>query len=425
MKEPELDIGEGRQTTACRFLRTLSPCKAFAICVFFGIFCSALYYFCNPYKGFEELFFSGGSDLFMDFFNSVRDAAQFSGVYTERSVIYPPLANLLFLIFSRFLPASYTETSFEDRHSWRVIPTAYLLIFLYSMALLMALYLLLRENTREHGRRVTLFPMAAVFSLPVLYAVERGNVILLSAILTLAFAATYDSESRVLRELGLICLAAAFGLKLYPALFGWVLIADKRYREAARCVGYGLLFLLIPSFFFGGPVCLWEMLQNVLRFSDVGSVTHTDNFTTYTAWVLGVSPKLLSAVFYAWCAICAVAWLVSPFLFRGEKRWKCFLTGAVFILTVPSLTSPYGVVFLLIPLLLLTRGAKTDSFPDPLFAAFMILPFVPIPNFRQYSSVTITAYLATGFLSVFLVAEIVVLLIRKKTNRRGTAVADA
>ncbi len=421
MKEPELETGAGRESAVRRFIRTLTPCKAFVICVFLGISCCALYYFRQPDKSFADLFFHSGDDLFMDFFNSVRDAAQHAGVYTDRSVIYPPLANLLFLIFSGFLPESYNNTPFEDRQQWRNVPAAYLMIFLYSVALLMALYILLRENTRDHGRRVILFPLAAVFSIPVIYAVERGNSILLSAILTLAFAVTYESENRVLRELGLICLAAAFGLKLYPALFGWVLIADKRYREAGRCVGYGVLLLLIPSFFFGGPVCLWRMVQNVLRFSNVGSVTHTSNFTTYTAWLLGVSPKLLSAVFHIWCGVTAIAFLASPFLFCGERRWKYFLTGAALILTVPSLTSPYSVVFLLIPLLLLTYEKKPTSRWDPVCVAFLILPFVPIPNIGKNSTVTITAYLATGFLSVLLVAEAVVLFIRKMRNGRGNA----
>lgn len=419
MEGSELDSGSSRQGAVRRFIRTLTPCKAFAIFVFLGIFSCVLYYFLNAEKGFEQLFFSSGNDLFMDFFNSVRDAAQFSGVYTERGVIYPPLANLLFLIFSRFLPESYLGTSFDDRHLWREIPGAYLLIFLYTLVLLTALYILLRENTRESGRRAIFFSLAAVFSFPVIFAVERGNIILLSAILVLVFVATYDSESRTQRELGLICLAAAFGLKLYPALFGWVLIADKRYREAARCVCYGVLFLLIPSFFFGGPVCIWYMVRNVLRFSDVGGAAGTVNFTTYTAWLLGVSPKLLSAVFYAWCLVCVGAWLASPFVFRGENRWKCLLTGAVLILTVPSLTSPYGATFLLIPLLLLTFVKKQISVWDRICAAWMMLPFIPLPNIGNDSVNMITTYLATGFLSVFLTGEIVLLLIRKK--RGGTA----
>ena len=39
-----------------------------------------------------------GDDFLMDFYNSVRDVAQGTGVYTERHVIYPPMANLVMLL---------------------------------------------------------------------------------------------------------------------------------------------------------------------------------------------------------------------------------------------------------------------------------------------------------------------------------------
>ena len=42
---------------------------------------------------FIGVFFLNGEDLFMDFLNSLRDVSHGVGVYTERHVIYPPLAN--------------------------------------------------------------------------------------------------------------------------------------------------------------------------------------------------------------------------------------------------------------------------------------------------------------------------------------------
>lgn len=425
MNGPELEWNEKQKKGGLKSaFRELTPGKLFAFCVLFGAAWCVLYYFFNPNAGFEKLFFRSGEDMFMDFFNSVRDAAQFARVYTERRVIYPPLANLLFLIFSRFLPASYTDTAFAERLRWREVPAAYLLIFLYSAAMLLALYVLLRDSARTRGTFEVLFPLAAVFSFPAVYAVERGNIILLSAILTLFFAATYQSENRMHRELGLICLAAAFGLKLYPALFGWVLIADKRYREAARCAGYGVLFLLIPSFFFGGPMCLLTMVQNVLRFSSVQDPAVPSNFTTYTAWVLGVPAKALSRVFYLWCAVCLAAFLLSPFVFR-EKRWKCFLMGAVLILTVPSLTSPYSATFLLIPLLLLAKTPEKHTASDWVYLIWAILPFVPIPNLTKYSANMITVYVATGVLSVYLCAEILIGFFGGLLQKRAGAPAAA
>ena len=116
MNGPELEWNEKQKKSGLKSaFRELTPGKLFVFCVLFGAAWCVLYYFFNPNAGFEKLFFRSGEDMFMDFFNSVRDAAQFARVYTERRVIYPPLANLLFLIFSRFLPASYTDTAFAER----------------------------------------------------------------------------------------------------------------------------------------------------------------------------------------------------------------------------------------------------------------------------------------------------------------------
>ena len=91
---------------------------------------------------FVGIFFKGGNDLFMDYFNSLRDVAQGVGVYTERHVIYPPLANLLLLVIARVIPTAYLETGgFPMNLTWRAYPAAVLSVtffFLVAMLLLFA-----------------------------------------------------------------------------------------------------------------------------------------------------------------------------------------------------------------------------------------------------------------------------------------------
>ena len=55
-------------------------------------------------KSFSETIFrnSVGSDFFMDFFNSIRDAST-KDVYKE-GIIYPPLANIFFYVLSGMQP---------------------------------------------------------------------------------------------------------------------------------------------------------------------------------------------------------------------------------------------------------------------------------------------------------------------------------
>lgn len=154
----------------------------FLLCVIFG-------------EGrFTSIFFSEGNDLFMDFFNSIRDASQGSAVYTERHVIYPPMANLLFLIFSRFTPSYYNSSSFEHRKLWIHYPSAIILIILFTMIIAVLLAFLIATQVRRGRMLNGAFAFFAIFSVPVLYTFERGNILSLCLLSLLVYAATYHSE---------------------------------------------------------------------------------------------------------------------------------------------------------------------------------------------------------------------------------------
>ncbi len=85
------------------------------------------------------------------------------------------------------------------------------------------------------------------------FAFERGNLVLYAMVFLMIGLALRDSSNKAFRELSLVMVAVSAGFKLYPALFGFLWIAEKRYKEAARLVVYGLASFL--SHFF-----LWIVL---------------------------------------------------------------------------------------------------------------------------------------------------------------------
>ena len=177
-------------------------------------------------------FFDRGCDLFMDYFNSLRDAAQGARVYTERRVIYPPMANLIFLVFSRLVPSAYLDTPFGARHTWRQYPTAIL-----SLVLFLAIPLLMTALIQNAERRHLGLPRRALvpllFNLPLLFLIERGNILLLTLPALLFFLYYYNSPRTHVRELSYLSLAFAISLKLYPVLALLFLLAQRRF--AACC----------------------------------------------------------------------------------------------------------------------------------------------------------------------------------------------
>ncbi len=352
---------------------------------------------------FTDMFFIRCADFFMDFFNSIRDAAQGSGVYTERGVIYPPMANLIYLILSRFTPRSYNDTTFSERYDWVEYISPMMLILIYTVAFALIFFFLVYTGQQRGSReKKAAFAFLAFFSVPMLYMTERGNMVMFCMIALLVYALTYHSESKVYRELGLIALAFAFSLKLYPVVFGWFLVADKRWRDALKCVIYGVLMLILPSFFFGGPKCLVWVVGNIFNFSSgSGSILSTILRYIGAPQALHVIVTLLV---YLWVLVCGVCFAISPFV--GESKCNTWIMGFATILCIPSLTSLYIWAFLIIPFIMLCNKAQLDK-SDRFYALVLTAPFIFIP-FRISYHVTISTvliYVATATLSVFAVLE--------------------
>jgi len=373
---------------------------------------------------FSDIFFIRGGDFFMDCFNSIRDASQGSGVYSERGVIYPPMANLIFLLLSRFTPDAYNDTEFIERTLWTNRSSCILLVFVITAICFVALFaLVFKSNKKGSVDKRMVFSAAVVLSAPMLFLMERGNMLVLCIISLLIYAFTYNSESKWKREIGLLALAFGFSLKLYPVVFGWFLIADKRYKDAIRCALYGLALLIIPSFFFGGPVfCVKYLFLNITTFSSgVGNtITRAMKFVELPE----TFQKTVNILAYVWVFICSACFAFSPFI-RKDKPWKTWVLGIATILCVPSLTGIYNWAFLLIPLIMI---ANKNSFKakDVVYFVFITIPFLFIP-FRvsfQVTPMDILVFVMTAILSIFTVADTFVDLGKFISQKRaGSAVA--
>ena len=388
----------------CRNSKAFDPVKFFILLVASS---AAVYLTVSVIVGngkFADIFFLRCADFFMDFFNSIRDAAQGSAVYTERRVIYPPLANLIFLALSRFTPESYNDTPFEDRYEWPEYFSTMMLAVVFVCVFAVCFFFLIYSKMKN-GSRVRRFAFAffSLFSTPVLYMAERGNMILLCLIALAVYAFTYDSQNKTHREIGILALAFAAALKLYPAVFGWFLIADKRYKDAVRCALYGVALLLIPSFFFGGPACFAYVFGNIFSFSTTG----TGSTVMIICNAIGIpksTASLINIIAYLWVLVCGIAFAISSFIHKD--KYKPLMLGFLTICCIPSLTSLYTWAFMIIPITLIC-ATRTHTRADARAIIIMSLPFAFIP-FRISYHVTpsmVLVYLATAVLSVWAVAN--------------------
>ncbi len=352
-----------------------SPLAWFLCLLFFSTFIFLVFVLIHGYKTLMEPFFHVGEDMFMDYFNSVRDVSLGEGVYTVRKVIYPPMANLLFLLFLRMVPKEYAATEFALRQTWISHPSAIFSLLIFLIIPVVLLVLLCAGNLKKATLPKKIFGFFAIFNYPVLYMLERGNILIYCLLATAAFVFYYDSESKVKRELALLALAFAFSLKIYPAILGVVLLVDKRYKDAVRCAVYGLLLLLLPSFFFGGPECLVTMLKNITSFADAKNTASQ------------------MYIFY----LTAVIFLLAAFVQKDKTKLLFF--GVAVMRVNPALSVVYAWAFFL-PILCVMMNNEQKLCKEKIFYFLLTaIPYCFIPAIGQQ------AY--DNYMAVFLYALLI------------------
>ena len=361
----------------------------------------------------NKIFFVYTGDFFMDFFNSIRDASLGLGSYTERHVIYPPMANLIFLLFSKITPDAYNATPFRLRMCWDVYPVNVVLCAVFVLACTVLLAWVVYKNLRIPEKQKRLVAILAVFSVPYLYMIERGNLMVLAVIALLYYLFTYDSEKAWVRELGLIALAFSFSLKLYPIMFAWVLIADKRYKEFFRCAVYSLLLLILPSFAFEGPSCLLIIFDNIFGFSTGGK-----NVLTVVSQYTRIPQFLVSGVAYGLFLLCGACFAISAFIYRERsERWRIWILGCITFAAFPPLSSIYAWVLFLIPLILIFNEGLTvkeiQGYFIPVTIPFLFLA-IDLPY--NLTANTIVMYGCMLFLEIYAICDTV----RALKQRNGT-----
>ena len=394
--------------------------KLFVLLMSFSFAIYTIFYIIRGEADYVDIFFIRTSDLFMDFFNSVRDASQGERVYSVRHVIYPPMANLLYLIFSRFLPSSYNDTGWSKRATWADHTEAVLLITFITMICAILLFFLVYEKLNVTKGVKFLFALFAVINIPLLYMMERGNIIFFCLISLMVYAFTYSSESKLFREIGLIALAFAFSLKLYPVVFGYFLLIDKRYKDAIRCTVYGILMLIIPSFFFGGPSCFVQIAENIFSFSSGTGASSVSVISGYS----GIPMGIISALAYLWCLVCAFCFAVGPFV--HSERWKVWMMGLITFMCVPSLTSLYLWSFFLIPVIFFINSGKANG--KNIFFFVMMISLFTFTVLRFNSWLTINSFLIypiTATLSIVAVVDTLVTGVKKlKAIKQNKEIAE-
>lgn len=365
----------------------------------------------------STLLFKSGHDSFMDFFNvlkyiSTGDPYHYDSYNPLYEKQYPPLAYLLLYPFTGFYDyvsnsASSAIGNMKAMLSYAILFTAFLEIF--------GCLLYVLKDGRKSIR--FLFGITLLTSGVSIFSLERGNLIYLSAICVGFFLIGYKNEKAWVRELSYIALAIAFALKCYPALFGVLLLYDKRYIDALKTAAYGLIFFFLPFLFFhGGFDNIWQMIRNLQENSShymYRDISYRFGFVP-AAMLFDLPKSQITLVHYFSGLLIGVSALTA---WSHKQSWKKVMLLTCSIILFPANCGYYCGLYLLVPITMFLNE-KTHQTIDWMYLTLMIIVLNPFQYSIHGTLMTVPiANLALILLYLILLQESITLSIRNVKSR--------
>lgn len=341
------------------------------------------------------------SDTFMDFINVNEMASKLDPYFTWGSS-YPPAMIMVAWVFSRF--ANYTDYSAKEVVEQAAGKVSYtLFIVITFVAIVVLLYHLLKPYLTDK-KKLCVGILCLLFNAPYMYAVDRGNYILLVIPIFLACLLLYEKHPYIAAML----LGIIAAMKIYPLFLILFYFINKRYKEMGIMILSGGVVTMVPLFFFDHPWYdnIYQFMAAVFRFGSgmngLGSTTgFSVGFTSllrlpYAFFHNGQEPDSSPVMMIFLIAGTVLALWSIRNLWKEESRVRqlVVLTALMVFLTPNSYL--YNVLYLLGPLVLMMTSIETFNAWDK--KAFICLALLFIPKAYYYAPLEGTNYISIAVL---------------------------
>lgn len=259
------------------------------------------------------------------------------------------------------------------------------MFFLFSNFLLILLFYFIYRcltKSKDNIKRPLLTSILLLCNSGLFCALVRGNLLLLCLLFLLMYLYFYNSSNEAYKNFSLICLALAFNVKPYAAVFGILLLYDKRYKDCLITVILSFLLFIIPFFFLQGGFIysVKGFIKELLAFGGV-------NYTMVSGRALPIIFfKILNKIFHfnfqgKTISVLFSLALAFSLLIKGfyiKEHWKKVLIATLIMLIVP-VNFGYIWSFMMLPILYFLIEEKRISCINILYLGsflFLTAPFV-------------------------------------------------
>lgn len=326
------------------------------------------------------------ADMFMDYFNPIR-SLYMENPYTKINAIYPPVNYLLLSIFYKSIPTDSIIPDlggdYYELLSMRNSREAMFSYFAYCFLAVLILITIINKLLRKHNIKLLfLFDVAVLFSWGFLFTFDRGNFLFFTVASILLFFYLDESESRIKQELGLVALALAVCMKIYPVFLSLYLLTQKKYSQFVRFVLYCVLIFFSPFVFYGGTESIVAIIKNIfVESGKIGSLYPGGNISfqncIYLMELLTGSSNGLTAFLKNFGPVIIIV-LGSISVFFIKEKWKITaLLTCIFLQFFPN-SMIYNLLYMIVPLVLFLIEENKSRF-DYVYIVLFFFCMVPFP----------------------------------------------
>lgn len=343
---------------------------------------------CGDIGGQSDVIYLRGRDFLADMLNTEAYArgldpygyGQGTAAHVPfKDANYPPLAYLLF--------GALDTLSGRDIAA----PRARILALAFGLLCTLLLWDGLCRLLDAPRHKRALLAAALTLSAPVIFAFERGNIILLSGVLCIWFLLGYESKRPLLRELSFLALAVAAALKIYPALLGLLLVQKRRWKDALRLACYGLIAVFLPFVFLNGgfsnlPLLLENFGAHTAYYTRLiyprygfrlfASLTYD---TTFLNPLLNDHLWKLGDKLYAFMPAVdmALSFLCAAHACLAKRKWESVAALLLIVVNYPVNSGSYTALYLL-PAVALLLSCDAPRRGDLVYAALFLVVLTPL-----------------------------------------------
>lgn len=316
---------------------------------------------------------------------------------------YPPLAYV-------FLKLFYVLIN-RDNDVVTRCENASLVIVLYIVLFYVLFFSLINTYVKLEHNKKNIMIIVLSLSYPVFWCgVERGNMVLYSALFLMLGYFWSQSESKIKREVGLLLIACSADMKVYPAVLGLMFLADKRYKESIRLIIYGVAFFVIPllmmnttfSAFYDSTFGLTLGRGIYSKTSIVGNIVLImGKERVIIGWILTI-------VWMLWAAV---------YVFIEKERWKCLVMIISYMTIIIPESYVYNYIFIVLPLIIFLNKKEEYKKMDYVYAILFALVFTCPPLVPISSGVMIGMYFSwiaiLFLLSIEKIQQIIIFMMKR------------